>query len=344
MLPVRVDPTGETGPTRRQARGPRWRRTSNGFYVPSHVPATPAQRTVEASVLVPADGAITGWAALGWLGANYCTGTKADGTPVPVPLIAPGWPLRKRSEVLVSGETLPPEQVLRIDGLRVTTPAWAAVFEACRAKTVDEATEWYDLGAAADLFTLAEVRQLLAGLGGRRGIRQAQESAALAEENAWSRTETRMRLVLLRKLGLRGLLCNTPVFDLEGRFLGTPDLLDPVAAVAFEYDGEKHWRQRGADLAREGRLTAAGLQVVHMVNIDLRDSDEFLTRVREAYKQAARRPVSERRWSIDAPPWWTPTVTVAQRRALSEWQRERYLGWQRLPVDAPGDEIDGMVS
>ena len=32
-----IDPTGVTGPTKRQASGPRFRQTSPGLYVPSEV-------------------------------------------------------------------------------------------------------------------------------------------------------------------------------------------------------------------------------------------------------------------------------------------------------------------
>ena len=62
VLPVRCGPGG---PSRKAARGPHWRRTSHGFYVPASVTDDDVrQRIVEASVLVPPGGAITGWAAL----------------------------------------------------------------------------------------------------------------------------------------------------------------------------------------------------------------------------------------------------------------------------------------
>ena len=51
VRPVRVDPTGITGPTPHQARGPSWRRTSHGFYVPAGTGSDlPEQRILEASV------------------------------------------------------------------------------------------------------------------------------------------------------------------------------------------------------------------------------------------------------------------------------------------------------
>jgi hypothetical protein len=35
-------------------------------------------------------------------------------------------------------------------------------------------------------------------------------------------------------------LVNQPVFDLDGNFLGTPDLLDPEAGLVTEFDGIGH--------------------------------------------------------------------------------------------------------
>jgi hypothetical protein len=37
VRPVPVDPTGARGPTKAQAAGPRWRRTSKGLHVPAYV-------------------------------------------------------------------------------------------------------------------------------------------------------------------------------------------------------------------------------------------------------------------------------------------------------------------
>lgn len=50
----------------------------------------------------------------------------------------------------------------------------------------------------------------------------------------------------------------------------------------------------------------------------------FRQRLRAAYRRAAerRRP---RRWTLDQPPWWVDTSTVARRRALTADQRAVWL-------------------
>ena len=89
VAPVRVDPAGRWGPTRKQANGPRWRSSSHGLHVPASVDGKdPAQRTVEAAELLYVGEAVTGWAALRWQGGHWFTGTTGDGSVLrPVSLV-----------------------------------------------------------------------------------------------------------------------------------------------------------------------------------------------------------------------------------------------------------------
>ena len=52
----------------------------------------------------------------------------------------------------------------------------------------------------------------------------------MAEENSWSPRETRMRGVWMQRAGLARPRCNAPVFTLEGRHVGTPDLIAQVTS------------------------------------------------------------------------------------------------------------------
>lgn len=87
-----VDPTGANGPTKAQASGPKWRRTTKGRYVPAHVTDNaPEQRILEQSIRLPDGGAVTGWPACRLQGANFFDGLDVDGcTRFPVPLCI-GW-------------------------------------------------------------------------------------------------------------------------------------------------------------------------------------------------------------------------------------------------------------
>jgi hypothetical protein len=88
VRPVRVDPTGEAGPTRGQAAGPDWRQTSFDFYVPADTPTDlPEQRIIEQSVRLPKGGVVTGWAGCRLHRVGLIDGLAPDGvTRLPVPL------------------------------------------------------------------------------------------------------------------------------------------------------------------------------------------------------------------------------------------------------------------
>ena len=136
-----------------------------------------------------------------------------------------------------------------------------------------------------------------------------------------------MRLVWEVDAELPRPLCNRPIFDLQGRHLGTPDLLDVETGLMGEYDGPGHLLrgQRAVDVPRAELLRSHDLESVIMMANDFAHLDRYLERLHRARATAARRQPARRTWTIEPPWWWTPTLTVAQRRALTEIQRERFL-------------------
>jgi hypothetical protein len=330
VVPVRTDPTGSGGPTAKEARGPRWRRTSRGFYAPATVDgACVEQRIVEAAAVLPAFGAVTGWAALRWLGAAWFSGLLDDGaTPTPVTLATSSADIRPQAGIAVSAEKIGPDEIVVVDGLRVTVPVRSALFEMRHAPSVEAAVVIGDMAAQGDVVTVSELEAYAASLASWTGIPQARKAIELVRENSWSPQETRMRLVWVLVAGLPEPLCNVPVFDLSGRHLGTPDLFEPILGVVGEYEGVVHLdrRQRGLDVRREQALREVGLEYFPVVGADWRDEAALAARMRSAYERAARRPPGDRAWTIEPPPWWVPTDTVARRRNLSEHDRLRLLG------------------
>ena len=104
VWPVCVDPAGETGPTRGQARGPGWRTTSRGLFVAATVSSELVeQRILEAYAGAGEGAVVTGWASLRLQGGGYFDGLAPDGwSQLPVPLAANGGRVRPRPGVLVS--------------------------------------------------------------------------------------------------------------------------------------------------------------------------------------------------------------------------------------------------
>ena len=65
-LPCRRDPQGLTGPTKAEAAGPKWRRTSRGGYVLAEVERRPSNESSRQPGCCPTYGGVTGWASLHW--------------------------------------------------------------------------------------------------------------------------------------------------------------------------------------------------------------------------------------------------------------------------------------
>lgn len=327
VLPVRCGPGG---PSRKAARGPHWRRTSHGFYVPASVTDDDVrQRIVEASVLVPPGGAITGWAALCWRGGRWFDGRTASGKRLPITIVSGTRDIRGQPGMRPSGEGLDPRRVQGVDGILVTDACFAVSFEMRYAASDRAAVVVLDMAAYSDLVSVDEMATYLATQSGWTGVPRARRALALADENSWSPPEVDLRLVWSGPGGRPRPVCNRPVFDLRtGAHIGTPDVIDPVAGVAGEYDGDLHLvrSQRDHDLRREGAFRGRDIETVTMTAPDRHDPSAFLQRLDTAYRHAAQHPVEDRTWTLEQPPWWTSSHTVAHRRAMTERQRRRFLG------------------
>ena len=327
MRPVRLDPDGLRGPTRGQARGSKWRRTSHGFYVPATVSDDNVeQRILEASVVVPAHGAVTGWAALRWQGARWMSGVDGAGDRMPVPLLISSHNVEPQAGILPCGEGCAPDVIHVLDGVRVTNAVWSTSFAMRYADRLREAVIVLSMAAYADLVSISEVSALLAGQSGWTGVPLARKALPYVGENAWSPTEADTMMICLLA-DFPPMLQNRPVFDLAGRRIGTPDLIDPRAGVVVEYNGADHLEpdQYLTDIKKEERYRAHYLEVVVRSRGDR--IDDFLGRLGSAYRRAGRRR-GARTWTITPPPGWVLTSTVAQRRALTPDQRERFLRYR----------------
>lgn len=328
VIPVHVDPTGQRGPTPKAARGRRWRRVAPGWYVGAEADPTQLdQRIVEAMAGVPDHAAVTGWGALAWQHGRWFAGTNGRGDLLPVPVA-----LHDNRRVLghpgmvPSDDWLFDDDVITCDGLRITVPNRSVTYETRRATTLARAVTAIDMAAYDDLIDLESLTAYVDRLICRPGIKLTRRAVPMAEENVWSPMETVMRLTWEAALPGAVVLCNRPIFDARGNHLFTPDLFDPAAGVAGEYDGKVHDGDelRRRDLDREAAYRRHGIEPVSMMSTDRRDTHNFEVRLRSAYERASRRTDSPR-WTLDQPRWWVDTSTVARRRALTEDQRAVWL-------------------
>lgn len=303
--------------------------------MPSHVDGTRTeQRIVEAAAVVPPGCAITGWAALRWLGGHWFGGTTRDHEPLPVTVVVSTRDIRPQRGIAVSGEGLNPGMVVGVDGIPVTIAEYSVSFEMRYATSDRAASTVLTLAAYSDLVSIEEQRDFLATQNGWTGIPRARRGSLFATENSWSPQEVRMLFAWVDG-GFPQPLCNAPVFDLEGRHLGTPDLIDPRTGIIGEYDGSHHFEgpQRASDLVRESLFRDHGLEVVTMLAQSHEHLGRFLERLARAYARVEQQPRVPRCWTLDTPPWWTRTDTVEARRALTPAQRQRLLRYRNWTTD-----------
>jgi hypothetical protein len=301
--------------------------------LPSSIDATNVeQRIVEAAAVIPpGGGAVTGWAALCWLGGTWFQGTNSAGEPLPVDLAV--WSnIREQEGIALCRERLSPADVIEVDGLPITIPVRSVAFAMRYAANLREAVSAFDMAAFNDLVSKDEVVAYAGlapreGLSGWTGMPACRKSTGLVDENAWSPREVGTRLGWELDAGLPRPLTNVPVFDRAGNHIGTPDLLDPVAGLAVEYNGATHLQgaRRARDVRREEAFRHVGLECLTVLAGDSSNRPLLAGRMIAARERALWLPEDARRWTIQPPPWWIPTLTVAQRRALTESQRARLL-------------------
>lgn len=283
VVPVPVDPDGRTGPTRGQSRGPHWRRTAPNRFVPAAAVLTqPAQRIREAADLVPAGGAVTGWAALHLMRARWFEGTTAAGEELPVLLaLGPRAQRVDRGGIATHRQAFDPRRTERHGGVACLPAARAVLDEMRRAASVGDALVVLEMALHAELTSLSRFATTVAAHARRPGIELVRAAYDLAVEGAESPPEVRLRLVWERDAGLPRPLVNPEVFSLDGRLLGRPDLLDPVAGLVGEYDGGHHLTldQRRRDLGREERFRGHGLDYFTVVGGELTDPQRVVERI-----------------------------------------------------------------
>lgn len=303
VRPVRVDPSGRHGPTKSQAAGARWRRTSPGYFVPTGTDrGVVEQRILEESVRLPPTGAVTGWAALRMHGVGYLDG-RDPGGEVPVPLVVPpGTGLRVAPGAVLHRERLEPQEIVLRYGVPVTDPTRAAFDAARRAADVRAAVQVLDLALSSGVLDRDSLARTLPGRAGWPGLRQVLAAIGLAEDRCMSPAESSLRMIWMLDAGLPAPRCNWPVADDSGRFIGRPDLLSEELAVVGEYDGALHRsrQQHREDLRRDEAFRSVGLEPFRVVGADLGDRDLVLARIASAIERAARN--STRAWLVKARP------------------------------------------
>lgn len=289
-------------------RGRGWRTASRGLFVPSSVPLTPAQRILEAAPLVPAAGALTGWAAAYARGVDCLDGLDPhtlEPTPVPICLNSAAG-RRNLAWVAYHRDVVGGAEVDTVHGLPVTTALRATIDGTRQASNLVEAVVFLDMvGHVLDL-DLVRLARWSHRHPGRRGVERLRQATRWCDLRSASPWESRLRMFYRLQAGLPRPEVNVPVFDLDGRFLGIPDLLDVAAGLAVEFDGMDHRgrRQHRDDNVREEGFENVNLVVSRVDSLDFRYVVVLRERLQAAYRRGLARDRRRDRFTTVEPEWW----------------------------------------
>lgn len=261
--------------TSNQLRGPAWRRLFPDVYAHVELPITHALRARIAARWVVPGSVVTGCSAAVFWGVDLADAFDEVELTVPPhrhPVRAAG--------VRVRRARLDPAHLTERDGVPVTTAPATAVRLAALLPG-DEGVVAVDRFVAMRRATLDDIRTLAAAATGP-GSARARSACALADGQAESPPETRLRLMI----GRSGLLRPVAQFRVtyESRFVARVDFAWPDRRLALEYDGLWHAEpgQFEDDRDRLNRLREAGWQVIFVTAADLRRPDRLLARIARA--------------------------------------------------------------
>jgi hypothetical protein len=304
-----VDRSGVDGPTPGQARGPNWRQTSPGRYVPIEVDdSVVEQRILEQAHRIRGYGAVTAWASLRWQGAQFFDGTTDGGvTELPIPLIS-HTKLRPDPRFVMTQEQLAPSEWSIVGDIPVATIQRALFDEVRRRPGVRDAANAIAMAAAARLTSRRLFAMYVAQRQSWTGVPHARLAVALAHDDCRSPQEFRMYLVWKLDADLPEPLLNRAVYDLDGRLIGIPDLFDPVAGLAGEYQGGEHKdpARRRKDTEKADRYRDHGIEMFEVVEGELGRRQLVAARMRSSRARSKFLPPESCAWTLETPPWRTP--------------------------------------
>jgi hypothetical protein len=217
-------------------------------------------------------------AVVGGIAASALHGAKWVDAGMCVELIAPS--ARPQRGLLVRNEILAEDEITRVAGIPVTTPARTA-FDIGRHLLRDEAVARLDALMYATPFSVEDVLLLAKRYPGARGLRRLRAALPLVDGGAASPKETWLRLLLI-DAGFPRPVTQIPIAD-GWRPVRIVDMGWEEIKVAAEYDGDQHRADRKQyvkDIRCQQKLQRLGWIVVRVIAED-RKAD-IISRVADA--------------------------------------------------------------
>ncbi|MGH3674815.1 MAG: hypothetical protein ACRDU5_03580 [Mycobacterium sp.] len=183
--------------------------------------------------------------------------------------------------VQTRNERLADDEITRVDGLAVTTPARTA-YDLGRRLPRSEAIARLDALMYATPFASEDVLLLAKRHRGARGLRRLRTVLPLVDGGAASPRESWLRTLFV-DAGLPRPTTQVPVVEARGRLVRMLDMGWEDFMVAAEYDGDQHRTNRQQyvkDIRTLAKVERLGWQVVRVVKEDR--PDEVVARARAA--------------------------------------------------------------
>jgi uncharacterized protein DUF559 len=249
------------GVTRGQLRGAGYRGLGSGIYRWVGLKESPQVMLTAVARRLPSGAAFSGRTAA-WLHGLDLAPCDPIEITIPEP-VGSG----RRAGACVRRAALASGEIVRRRGLP-TTSALRTVVDLGGRDSLTEGVVAADLFLHAELVTTAELCTHVAEHPGAKGIARLRRVVELAEPKSESPMESRLRMLLVLA-GLPPPEVQVSIHDDQGRFLGRPDLLYRLQALAIEYDGGNHRDRLVDDNRRQNGLISAGLRLLRFTAADV---------------------------------------------------------------------------
>lgn len=191
--------------------------------------------------------------------------------------------------IVIRSGAIADDEICTVGRIRCTTAIRTAYDLGRRQLPLERAVIGIDALLNATRVPVAAVDAIALRYPGARGIRHLRAALDLADADAESPQETRLRLLLVQS-GLPRPVTQIPVLDDRGRVARRIDMGWPQWMVGVEYDGEQHFVDPdayAADIDRLEFLASRGWAIVRVSSRQLRwQRAEVVARVRRALAAA----------------------------------------------------------
>ena len=178
---------------------------------------------------------------------------------------------RPPSGIHTWADAVPTDELVVVDGMRVTTAARTAL-DLARRTPGDAAVAAVDALLRATRLPLADVQSLLTGHRGDKGVRRARAVLELVDAGAESPRETWLRLLIVRD-GFPPPQTQVPVRNEYGVVIAHLDMGWEDEKIGLEYEGAHHRLSReqfAYDIRKHEQVREAGWRVLRVTSMDTR--------------------------------------------------------------------------